>query len=216
MTQRLYPDSKVEVRGFEARHYDRLMDLVSLGTYPGFLRKVFERMDLQPGQRVLDLGAGTGRNTEMIANRIGPDGEVWGVELGDEMARNFEKRCGQRENCHLVRGRIDQPLDLKPGFDKAFISFVLHGLPHEHRLQVLENVRRLLKPGGWFVVLDYKQQSRIGALRRFMFTRVECPYSLDYIRRDWYSILSDYDLVVQREGLFFFGIISLLQAQKRE
>lgn len=215
MMTRLYPKSKVEVQGFEARHYDRFMDLVTLGAYPGFLRRVFDRMDLQPGQRILDLGAGTGRNTAIIADHIGENGSVWGVELGDEMARGFQRRCSGRENCHLIRGRIDEPLDLEPGFDKAFISFVIHGLPHENRLKVLENVQRLLKPGGWFVVLDYKQRANIGAFRKFMFTKVECPYSLDYIRRDWHEILSEYGLVVQREDLFFFRTVSLLQAQKK-
>jgi len=212
---RLYPDSKVEVQGFEARHYDRLMNLVTFGTYPGFLRRVFDKMDLKPGQRVLDLGAGTGRNTAMIADRIGPDGEVWGVELGDEMAAGFKQRCEGRKNCHLVRGRIDEPLDLGPGFDKAFISFVIHGLPHENRLKVLENVQKLLKPGGILVILDYKQRKNISAIRKFMFTKVECPYSFDYIRRDWHEILAGYGMSVKQEDLFYFNIVSLLQSEKQ-
>jgi demethylmenaquinone methyltransferase/2-methoxy-6-polyprenyl-1,4-benzoquinol methylase len=214
MDQKLYPDSKVEVRGFEARHYDRLMDLITLGAYPVFLKRVFGYMHLKPGQRVLDLGAGTGRNTAMIADRIGEDGEVWGVDIGDDMSRQFHQRCDGRPNCHFLKARIDQSLDLDPGFDLIFISFVIHGLPHDNRLQVLENVRRLLRPGGWFVILDYNQWKDPGAFKKFMFTRVECPYSFDFIKRDWHEILARHGLYVKQENLFFFNVVNLMQARK--
>ena len=212
--KKMYPDSKVEVRGFEARHYDGLMNLLTFGAYPSFLRRVFGHMHLKPGQRVLDLGSGTGRNTAMIADRVGDSGEVWGVDIGDEMIARFQQRCGERKNCHLLKARIDKPLDLEPGFDVIFISFVIHGLPHENRLAVLENVKNLLRPGGWFAMLDYNQWANPGAFKRFMFTRVECPYSFDYIKRNWHDILARFGLMTRQEHFFFFRVIRLLQARK--
>jgi demethylmenaquinone methyltransferase/2-methoxy-6-polyprenyl-1,4-benzoquinol methylase len=52
--------TKVEVKGLEARHYDFFMNLLTLGLYPGFIKKAIAGMELQPGEAVLDFGCGTG------------------------------------------------------------------------------------------------------------------------------------------------------------
>jgi hypothetical protein len=52
-------DSKVEITGFEARHYDALMDLVTAGTYRRFLRCVVCDMAIQPREAILDLASAT-------------------------------------------------------------------------------------------------------------------------------------------------------------
>ncbi|MCD6296220.1 MAG: hypothetical protein J7M30_03600, partial [Deltaproteobacteria bacterium] len=60
-------DSKVEVTGAEARHYDLLMNLITGGTYPFFIRRVIRDMDIQPDDAILDLGSGSGRNACLMA-----------------------------------------------------------------------------------------------------------------------------------------------------
>jgi len=52
------PRSKVEVGTKEARYYDLLLSLISLGVYPRFIRGAIDRMNIQPGQSILDLGSG--------------------------------------------------------------------------------------------------------------------------------------------------------------
>jgi len=54
------PESKVEVTGFEARNYDRLLKLGSFGQYNRMLKKVIDDMNIQPDHAIHDLGCGTG------------------------------------------------------------------------------------------------------------------------------------------------------------
>ena len=217
MEKKLYPDSKVEVSGFEAKHYDTILDIMTFGTYGPFLKRAVDKLIVPEGGKVIDLGAGGGRVSKLIADRVGPDGTVVCVEKGEDMIRVFEQRCKNIPQCRLIKARIDQPLDLtdiEGDFDLAFMSFVLHGLPHDARLRVLENVRKLLKKEGVFAVLDYNQWQKVGLLKKFLFTKIECPYSYDFIRRDWHKIMKEYGFEVAQEDYFFFGAIKLMQFKK--
>ncbi|MDP8233732.1 MAG: class I SAM-dependent methyltransferase, partial [Candidatus Saelkia tenebricola] len=57
-----YPESGVEVSPFVAKHYDVLINMASFGRYSSFIQEAVKFMNIEPGDRILDLGAGTGRN----------------------------------------------------------------------------------------------------------------------------------------------------------
>lgn len=213
---KLYPDSKVEVEGLEARHYDLLMNLLTLGSYPRFLVDVIRHLGLQPGQRVWELGAGTGRNAELMMRLVGPDGRLTAWEIGGEMRRQFHRRFQGDERVTLENRRIDVPAEFPHPFDHAVISFVLHGLPHPNRLIVLDNVRRALAPGGWFHVLDYSRFDPKGppCYRRWLFRYVECPLASDFVRRDWPALLARRGFPTLRVRRYFGGTVQLLSARR--
>jgi protein-L-isoaspartate(D-aspartate) O-methyltransferase len=54
---------------------------------PSTVRRMLRLLDVQPGQRVLDVGAGSGWTTALLARLVGPTGEVVGVELDPDLAR---------------------------------------------------------------------------------------------------------------------------------
>jgi len=66
------------------------------------------------------------------------------------MERQFNKKCAKYHNINFARQRIDLPFSISEKFDKIFISFVIHGFPHEVRKTVLKNVYTHLNPGGTF------------------------------------------------------------------
>ena len=74
-------DSKVEVNGFEARHYDLFMNLITGGTYPFFIRRVVKDMQIQPADGILDLGCGTGRNISLMNRYLSEEGRVLGLDI---------------------------------------------------------------------------------------------------------------------------------------
>jgi ubiquinone/menaquinone biosynthesis C-methylase UbiE len=78
-------DSKVEVEGFEARHYDLLMNLITAGTYPFFIRRVVRDMAIQPEDAILDLRSGSGRNACLMARYLSDRGRIAGLDVGVEM-----------------------------------------------------------------------------------------------------------------------------------
>jgi len=89
---KLYPESKVEVVGFMARHYDILLDIATFGRYLPFIKQVIRMTKIKPQDSILDMGAGTGRNACLMAKYLSEKGEVLGVDISQEMNAQFKKR----------------------------------------------------------------------------------------------------------------------------
>jgi len=213
-------DSKVEVTGFEARYYDTLMNLITLGWYPSFIRRAIADLGLRRGERVLDLGAGTGRNALLMREYIGNESEVLGLEIGPEMQAQYRRKTADYPNLHLEDRRIDEPLpeEYAGRFDRVFISFVLHGFVQEKRDAIIANAARALRPGGTFSILDYSNfdVDRAPAWVRFAIRRVECPLAEDFIRRDTREMLAGYGFGDFRQTEYLKGYIRLLQGDLNE
>ena len=140
-----------------SRYYDLFMNVISLGYYPCLVRKVVDKMDIQPGQSVLDLGSGTGRNDSFIAQKIGHDGSLLGLDINKEMLSLSQKRCQSYPNVEFREQRIEMPLIYQKEFDKVLISFVLHGFEDIQKLEIISNTYQALKPGGIFCIFDYNE-----------------------------------------------------------
>jgi len=211
-------DSKVEVTGFEAKYYDTLMNLITLGWYPTFIREVIAGMELKRGDRVLDFGAGTGRNALLMREYIGDEGEVRALEIGEEMKAAFRKKTAAYDNLILEDRRIDEPLPYENEFDHVFISFVLHGFVQEKRDAIIANAYKALKPGGSFDILDYNNfdVDQAPAWVRFAIRKVECPLAEDFIRRDTREMLEKHGFGEFSQKEFLKGHIRLLRAKKGE
>jgi len=211
-----YPKSKVELSGFTARHYDTLLNLVTLGKYGVHIKKVIDLMNIRPDDKIMDLGAGTGKNACLMINYLSKKGEIIALDISSEMIEQFQYKCAKFPNVKIVNLRIDQPLSYKNTFDKVFISFVLHGFPQNIRDQIIKNAFRMLKSGGMFFVLDYNEFSfkNSPVFFRIPFKIIECAYAFDFIERDWKNILTAEGFEKFKEHIFFAGYVRLLKAVK--
>ena len=210
--------SKVEVTGAEARYYDLLMNLITGGTYPFFIRRVIRDRGIQPADAILDLGAGSGRNACLMARYLGDQGRIVGLDIGPEMLEQARRRCQHLPNVTMEKQRIEETLRYHEEFDKVFISFVLHGFVQEDRLRIVDNAYRALQPGGQFLILDYDEfepeQSFWPA--RFAFRHIECPLATDFVRRDWRAVLREQGFGDSQVHRYYFGYVRLLGAAKLE
>ncbi len=214
---RYYPDSKVELQGFVARNYDMLMNIISLGAYGSFINNAIAAVGIKPGDRVLDLGAGSGRNALLMSRHLDGRGKIVGLEISGEMIANFRIHAENEKNVEVLNKRIDQPFDLGEKFDRAFISFVIHGFPHPVREDIIRNVRNNLREGGEFAILDFNEfiVSEMPFWARIPFTKIECKYAFDFVERDWKKILSDFGFGDFTEKTFMKGYVRLLKAKKK-
>ena len=208
--------SKVEVTGFEARHYDSLMNVITAGTYPFFIRRAVRDMHIQPTDHILILGSGTGRNACLMHRALSADGRIVGLDIGEEMLAQARARCREMSNVTFEQQRIEVTLPYRAAFDKVFMAFVLHGFVHEDRLRIVQNAYQALKPGGVFQVLDYAHfdPARSGWLIRTIFGRFECPLATDFARRDWEAILRAQGFDRFAAQHYYRGYVRLLSAYK--
>jgi ubiquinone/menaquinone biosynthesis C-methylase UbiE len=211
-----YPKSKVEIKGFTARNYDFLLDIATFSRYSPFIKKAIELMEIQPEDKILDLGAGTGRNACLMAKYLSENGELIGVDISREMISQFKKKCSGNHNVSIIPSRIDKSLPFIEKFDKVFISFVLHGFPQNVRESIVKNVFEMLKGNGSFFILDYNKFSfkEMPFYLRIPFKSIECPYAFDFIERNWEQVLTGYNFDGFEHFLFLGDYVRLLKAKK--
>jgi ubiquinone/menaquinone biosynthesis C-methylase UbiE len=210
-------DSKVEITGTEARHYDFFMNLITGGTYPFFIRQAVKDMQIQPADSILDLGCGTGRNISLMNKYLAAEGRARGLDIGPEMLEQAQRRFAGDSRIAVENRRIEEPLPYQEEFDKVFISFVLHGLLQEDRLKVIGNACLALKPGGEFLILDYNEfdLKRSPWLVRFAFDR-ECRLATEFIGRDLQAMLREGGFDGFRLNTYYGGYVRLLAARKSD
>ena len=119
--------------------------LEEVGRLPGEL--AMDRLDLLPGQKVVDLGCGSGTTTLELAARVGPGGEVAGVDISAEMLARGRERAARAGtgNIEFVHADV-QVHDLgEARFDAAYSRFGV--MFFADPATAFANVRRALRPG---------------------------------------------------------------------
>lgn len=208
--------SRVEISGLEARYYDQMLDLVSLGRYKKLIGKIIAAMEIQPGFRVLDLGCGTGRNAELMARYLGSSGEVLGLDIGAEMLEAAQKRAAKNPLLKFEKASILTPLPYQNEFDRVTIAFVLHGFEQPERLRIVDTAYQALKPDGIFYIVDWNEfdPKQLSALSSFAFHNIECQLASEFITYPWKSILAEKGFEFYSERFFVRNYLRLLGLKK--
>jgi demethylmenaquinone methyltransferase/2-methoxy-6-polyprenyl-1,4-benzoquinol methylase len=212
----LYPKSHVEIDGMLARYYEHLLNLVTAGQYGRFIEEAIEDMDIKPEDRILDFGSGSGYNAEFMINYLGDKGEILGLDISRAGIARFNQKFSDEPGVNVKERRIDRPLPYESEFNKVLSSFVIHGLPHSARKNVLKNARKALVEGGRFYLLDYGEfaLTELPLYLRIPFKVAECEYAFDYIARNWEGVLHENGLEPIENRMYLDGFTRLLVAEK--
>jgi len=123
------------------------------GRYRALRRTTVDRLALSRGDRVLDLACGTGPNVPLLADRVGRSGAVVGVDHSAGMVVAARARAREVDvPVHAVRAdaaRLPLPAD---AVGAACCTLSLSAIP-DH-LGAIQELRRVVRPGGRVVVLD--------------------------------------------------------------
>jgi len=114
-------------------------------------REMGERLlNPQPGERVLEIGFGTGNSLLNLADQVGEEGAVCGVDVSEGMRKVTQEKLDKqhRINVELYVGSATMLPCANSQFDAAFMSFTLELFSEEDTRKVLNEINRVLKPGG--------------------------------------------------------------------
>lgn len=129
-----------------AADYDR-----GPGCFGHFGRRLAAVADVEPGQRVLDVACGRGAVLFPAAERVGPAGEVVGIDLAEEMARATNEEAARRGFAARVRVMDAEHLEFPDAaFDRVLCGFGVMFFPDQGR--ALGEFARALKPRGRLAV----------------------------------------------------------------
>ena len=117
--------------------------------------EVVRALELKPGDRVADLGAGSGYFTFRLARAVGPAGKVYAVDIDPDMIAVLGERAKSENaaNVEIVSAKPDDP-GLAPGsVDLIFTSDAYHHI--DDRVAYFASVAKVLRPGGRIAIIDF-------------------------------------------------------------
>jgi len=139
-----------------AAGYDLLAWLLLLGRERAFRERLVRLARLDPGQSVLDIGCGTGSLAISAKRRVGPSGRVEGIDASPEMIARARKKATKAGVDVAFTNGVVEALPFPDGyFDAVLSTLMLHHLPRDARRQCARQMRRVLKPGGRVLAVDF-------------------------------------------------------------
>lgn len=140
-------DAEASAKGFETPGrdlFDRRLEVVDV-------------IGLKPGMDVADIGAGSGLFSRLIAERVGPAGTVYAVEISQGLVNHISKAAeamGLR-NVKAILGDPKSPKLAEHSVDVVFIADSYHHF--EYPREMLREIKKALRPDGFFLLIDFER-----------------------------------------------------------
>ena len=158
---------------------------------------VVDKLNLKPGQKVLDLGCGTG-NLEMTMKRLVSGLEVTALDISPKMLERAKKKCHNPGNVQFIHADVNQSLDFAPNsFDRIAVVHTLYTLGNPGR--IISELARILRPGGRLVLAEPKPDAKLGRVFAKNFTEAGFPKTVGHLLLNfpavvWVSLINQFGL----------------------
>ncbi|MBI1313564.1 methyltransferase domain-containing protein [bacterium] len=150
----------VQDRSAAQKFYDRISaayDLIADSGERAARERGLERLDAQPGERLLEIGHGTGHSLVQLAKAVGPSGRVFGVDISQgmhDLAARHVADAGLADNVELAVAAVPPLPYSDASMDGVTMSFTLELFPLDQIPVVLTEIHRVLRPGGRLSVVS--------------------------------------------------------------
>ncbi|MCI0504341.1 fibrillarin-like rRNA/tRNA 2'-O-methyltransferase [Candidatus Micrarchaeota archaeon] len=149
--RKVYGERTLREGGSEYRIWDSYRSKLS-----GALKKGLKEFPFAPGVKVLYLGASTGTTISHLSDILGPDGEIYAVEIAPQCMKSLIALSERRQNIIPIHGDARQPKEYE---DAGQVDIIYMDVAQPDQDDILiKNARMFLKPGG-IAMIAIKSQS---------------------------------------------------------
>jgi ubiquinone/menaquinone biosynthesis C-methylase UbiE len=174
--------TKDEIRAFYNK-ISKVYDLLAEQSEEPVRQSGLEMLSAGSGEKVLEIGFGTGHCLVALAGAVGPTGKVYGIDLSDEMLKIAQENLEKEELADHVDLICGDAADLPYPtgmMDAIFISFTLELFDTPEIPKVLAECKRVLRPCGRIVVVGMSKELEGGMIMHvFEWTHKHFPNFLD-------------------------------------
>ncbi|TYO98938.1 demethylmenaquinone methyltransferase/2-methoxy-6-polyprenyl-1,4-benzoquinol methylase [Geothermobacter ehrlichii] len=210
-----------ETRGRDLNHvawlYDPIIEGFSFGRERRFREKTLEHMAFAPGDRILDVGCGTGSLTLLIAERLQPPGEVIGIDAAPRMIDIACRKAARRKVPARFFAGVAEKLEFADAsFDLVVNSMFTHHIDTELKQRAFAEMHRVLRPGGRLVTADVDRPTTLtgrlmGWGARWLLVQREL---VDNLRGDLPELMRQAGFVDVRRVDHVYGLVSFFTARR--
>jgi ubiquinone/menaquinone biosynthesis C-methylase UbiE len=142
--------------GNYARYYDLIMAFLTFGREKTLRQMTMKLAQLMPGDKVLEIGCGTGTLTLAAKAQVGSSGEVAGIDIAPEMVAVASRKASRKGvDVSFQVASIENIPFPDNRFDVVMCSFSIHHMPEDVRRKGFTEIYRVLKSGGHLFILDF-------------------------------------------------------------
>jgi len=168
------------------------------------INQILDLVDIQPGDRILDVGTGTGVLIPFLLSRTGPSGEIVGVDIADKMIEVARQKYRDPHVDFLVGDIFQLNFSAAP-FDVIMCYAVF---PHfEEQKTVPERLGAFLRPGGKLAVCHAMSRDKINQVHQNAASAVSGDYLPDAETIKGFYLAAGYDMMGEADNEKMFVLV---------
>lgn len=209
------PVSAPQTRGRTIRWatlYDPCVRLLTLGHAPQLRRRTLDLAGILPGESVLDVGCGTGDLLLAAQARHGSAVALHGIDAAPEMIAVAQRKAARAGAAVDFRVSVIEALPYADSsFDVVLSSLMMHHLPDDLKRVGLREIRRVLRPGGRLLIVDFERPRKRsgGALLTLL---MHAPSRLG--AQDLVALVTDAGFEAPSQGPAGFPTVGFVRARR--
>jgi predicted methyltransferase len=164
---------------------------------------IVDASGVRPGMVVADIGAGTGLFTRLFAERVGPQGRVYAVDISRPFIENII-RTSEERGVHNVEGIVNSHRDVSLPPDSIDLAFLVDTYHHfEYPASMLSSIHQSLRSGARLIVIDFRRDPRHSSRWVMGHVRAGKDAVIDEITKAGFRLIDDKALLRTNYYLVF-------------
>ncbi|MEK6578413.1 MAG: class I SAM-dependent methyltransferase [Bdellovibrionota bacterium] len=196
-----------------AELYEHQVETLFAGSADAVRRQVLKpmkehfRTPTGKGLKILEIAAGTGRATRFTSLTF-PQAQITAIDISDPYLQVARKNLANLSRIDFLRTNAEELPFQDETFDAVYSVFLFHELPYEARKKVVKEARRVLKPGGFFGLVDSVQKGDSITFESLLPSFPQSyhePFFMDYVSKPMDELLEKEKISNVKTGIGAFS-----------